>query len=63
MMMTLQKRSVAQENLKRKMKDFVMKEKIVLIGLILVKIDEMEEMTEMLNMEEITRVSLIVKEG
>ena len=62
-MMTLQKRSVAQENLKRKMKDFVMKEKIVLIGLILVKIDEMEEMTEMLNMEEITRVSLIVKEG
>ena len=62
-MMTLQKRSVAQENLKRKMKDFVMKEKIVLIGLILVKIDEMEEMTEMLIMEEITRVSLIVKEG
>lgn len=60
MMMTLLKKKGGQGNHKRKLKNFVMIEKIVLIGLIQEKEQEMEEMIEMV--EKATGVTLIERE-
>jgi hypothetical protein len=60
MMMTLLKKKGGQGNHKRKLNDFVMIEKIVLIGLIQGKGQEMEEVIEMV--EKAIGVTLIERE-